>query len=77
MIPLNPRPADPDGDDISSLGLCNENSNKVIVEKFDSEGNLLWVNQYMYDDITGNTANDADLGITIQVDGLLLILMVK
>ena len=31
----------------------------------------------MCDDITGNTANDADLGITIQVDGLLLILMVK
>lgn len=61
VIQLNPRPSDPDGDDISALGYCNENASKVIVGKFDREGNLLWINQYMPGDINNDPANDIDV----------------
>ena len=57
VIPLNPTTGN-NGFDLADLALCDENEVKTLVGKVNSDGDLLWLNQYSYYDVTGNQPID-------------------
>src|SRR5699024_9190883 len=82
IIPLNPTSGN-SGYDISSLGLCTENAKKTLVGKINSDGDLLWLNQYSFDDvINSQSINEVAIGsdgldVIEMLDGKIKVLAVS
>ncbi len=82
VIPLNPSQGNP-GYDISSLGLCTENAKKTLVGKINSDGDLLWLNQYSFDDVVNSQSiNEVAIGsdgldVIEMLDGKIKVLAVS